>query len=523
MATLEESPTSVEVPDRPEQDWLHPTTTDWYYLGFALSMILVFTNLIPAVGVLAWMVVFVPGWIQLRDGRVYYVIGIKLRSVWIDRVLKGNLWEAYPEHPRRARLLRAPPPNERLAINVVQVDDYDEIALIYNRRAKTDTILIGGLGSDIAANPIVVQRMFNDRFAEGLKRIATVRSHDIMLTLINSRRPANVREAMDIYGANMHPAFLPHEPEGEPPWPAEEGMTEAEYAEFLAEQEADANIAAVLEECLFMARDDSNKNTMVMAITVRREALLHKLAGKGKSLADDDDERLLAAEIAKVSVEVLTNCGVEGAHVYSFEEVHEHLRYAWDVQQDDLYAGWKADNGGDREDPKFQYFHWPQDHIRATKGKSELDGSHHAVLRIEGSPKFAEPDTFRQLYAIDAPNVTVAHVGKTVRSSREVQGLEVAKPTLEVVSEKLGIIQETQRSLDRQARRAARLQTAYQARYTEYGNVIIVVSSTTGRQLERDVESALRSINRIDGVEVSRIEMSFLQVPWVFTAHGAPV
>jgi hypothetical protein len=510
---FDEGSTEIEIPDRLEQDWLHPSTTDWYYLGVSACWFLLLIAVFQEVGIGIWILVFLAGWIQHKDGRGYFILGIMACNIWIDGVLKGVLWEVDPDRPRFAKLFRAPPPNDRLAINIV-----DELALIYNKKAKTDTIIIGGTGSDIAAHGIAAQRLINDRIAEAIKRIASVKNFEVMVTMMNIRRPSNVREVLEVYSTNLHPDFLPHDPESNP-WLAVENLSEEEEAE----RTGDSNIATVMEELLTMARDETNKNTMAVAITIRRDDLLHKLAKKSQSMASSEDERYLIQEIAQVAIDSLMLCGVEDPHAYSLEEMHEHLRYVWDVKQDDVYASWQAENGGNRKDPKFKHFHWPQRFITTGKSSCNIDGSHHVVLRIDECPKTAEPDTFRPLFAIPVPNITVSLVGKTVRSNREVRVLDLATPSIDTFRDSLGVTHDTQKALDRSERMQARLETAYRSRYTQFYNIVLVVSGTDPRQLEREVEETIRSIHAIDGVRVKRVEGSFLQVPWVFAAHGAPV
>jgi hypothetical protein len=500
------------VPDRPEQQWVHPSSADWYYIFVGFCTMLLCYVMVGSIGLLSFFGLLI-GYIQGRDGRMYYVLlVVRPRNFWIDKIQKSVLWEAEPEKPRLARLTRPMPPNGRVAINYLPfVRDKVEttLAIVYNEYDKTDTIIIGGEGSDIAGMSIPEQANVLDRVADGIKRLAGLKGMDIMVSFQNSRRPPNVREMFEIYANNIHPDFLIEE--------RRNGPYDNEDL-----RRGDANIAKVLEECLYVGRDLSSKSIMTMSVTITRDEAINKFVKKG-SLADDPSKRWLVTQFARLAEDQMTICGVDDAHAYTLEEMHEHIRYTWDVKQDDVYAGWKAENQGDLSDPRWTYFHWPQEYIHAGKDYCCMDGCWHAVLTVEESPSEARPDTFRPLYFLNVPNVTVSVVGKTVKAKREVRSLEAASTFMEEGKNVLGVVGETQASLERSDRTKARLQSVYHARYSQHYNIAVIVSATSKEALMDDVDQAVREVNANDGFQIVQRTGSFVQVPWVFSAHGCPM
>jgi hypothetical protein len=503
----------IRHPEKLEQDWLYPSDTDYVFLGVFLPLAFMTLALFQGLGLLIVGVAFVGCWFQLLNGRVYYVLGgIKPRNFWNDRILRHNLWEAEPKHPLLARLLRPPPPNARLAIN--QVGD---LGLIYNNSAKTDTLLVGGLGSDIYAHNIHAQARIIERVGDSIKRIASFKKYEVIVGFVNMRRPSVVREMLSIYDDHIHPAFLPRDPVINP-WPPEEDPEE---------ERGDQNIAKVMEDVLFIERDVNSRTTMLVTITIRRDAFLRKAARKGGSMAEDAEERSLIEEIAEVAEDALANCEIADPHAFSVMETHEHLRYVWDIHQDDEYAGWKDEVGADPEHPEHEYFvkffHWPKQFIRAFRTYCDLDGSLHAILRVVENPDEADPMSFLEMFAIDVPNVTVALVGKTVKSRRTVRFMERSSRIESVFKDMTGIADDTQAAIEREERTQTKLETAHRSRFTQLFNIVVVVSATNKSDLNNYVKVATRQIHAIDGVYAKRVKGSFLQVPWLLTAHGAPV
>jgi len=549
-----EETTAVDIPDRREQDLLHVSLTDMVYLITVLVIALT-VGFILGKGVFGLVVLVAgAGWVQIGYGRVYFVLFvIKPSSFRIDYLQKGNVWESNPKHPLLARYLRAPPSTRHLAINGV-----GDLAVVYNTRNKTDTIIVAGKGSDIAAMGLPVQREIHDRVTEVVKRLASGRDLQVTISLLYSRRPQNVLEVLDQYDATMHPDFVPPDPDLEiHGLTAEEidlsGMDERrakaaidlcndqeQLTQLLRKEEAglnrdgvkqyieecldelvcSANVATITNELLEFARTDSAIPTMAVAITIRRDTILHKLAVKGESLADEESEDPLVIQIAQAAVDGLANCGVEQPYAYNLEDMHAHLRLGWDVTQDAAYAEWLASADGNYSDPRWEHFHGPQECIRILKRRRkravcQTDGSYHAILMATGFPPEAEPHTLRPLFAIDVPHVAVTVTGPVFGSGREVLALDMANPTTDVFRESLGMVYETQRALDRYERRQSRLESVYRARYAYRFNVVFVVSSTSPVQLERDVEEAIRSIQAVDNMRIKRINESYLLYPWL--------
>jgi hypothetical protein len=557
--------TAVDIPDRREQDIIHPTPTDGYYIFSVVCVIVLLRveHLVPTLAVIGLALMLIVGWYQTTYGRLYFYLGfVKPNNFLIMRLQKGIVWEAESTSRIRARL-RAPPITERLEINGI-----DKLAVAYNRRDKTDTIIVSGLGSDAAALVLPLQKAVDNRVSEVMKRIASGRDLQIRLSFMTSSRPQNVLEVIDKFDRTLHPDFVRKAAEDAVVVKADEYdvddlnensikdvvelFEDDEQLKILLEREDSGhkrravkaaisdriddlafrhNIMEVTDELLDWANYDTSMTRMALAITIRRDNILSKMSVKGESLADDESEDPLILQIAQAAVDGLASCGVYEPHYYSVGEMHAHFRYAWDVQQNSSYNLWLAEHKDDEDytDEEWNFLQWPQNSIAVKKKRRNravcvTDDSVHAVLLVSNLPKEAEPHTFRPLYSIDVPNITVCNTGLVVGSGREVRSLDIASAASDPIRESLGIVYQTQQSLDRTQRRQESLEAAYRARYTYRFNMVFVISSSSTFELERDVEEALRSIYAIDGVRVDRVNESYMLYPWMVRGTtGIPV
>jgi hypothetical protein len=184
-------------PDKVEQDWLYPSDTDYVFLGVFLCVFSALIFTLGGTGLFISGALFVACWWQLLNGRIYYTAGILFRNFWNDVVLRHNVWKAGAT--LLTNFLRPPPSNRRLAINIV-----GRLALIYNKRDRTDTLLVGGLGSDNTSYDINVQARIIQRVGEAIKRIASVKNYEVVVGFINMRRSTDYRRILEVYAEHVH-------------------------------------------------------------------------------------------------------------------------------------------------------------------------------------------------------------------------------------------------------------------------------------------------------------------------------
>jgi hypothetical protein len=566
LAANDES-TAVDIPDRREQDLIHPTPTDIYYLFSVLFVLLAMLvhHFLPTLLSILIAILLSVGWAQTTYGRLYFYLGfVKPSNFLIDHFHKGIVWEAVPSSRLKARL-RAPPITENLEINGI-----DDLAVAYNRKEKADTIIVGGLGSDVAAMVLPLQKAVDDRVTEVLKRIASGRDLQIQLSFLTSSRPQSALDVVEKFDTTLHPDFVRQELTNKAALgltaaevnlndlPEErirsivDGFNDIDQLEVLLGREKDlhnnspaisiiqqriddlvfkGNIMQVTDELLEWASTSTSRTRMALAITIRRDHILNKMAVKGESLAEDESEDPIILQIAQAAVDGIASCGVQEPHYYGVAEMHSHFRYAWDVEPDSSYHEWLIEHRQDVDysSEEWNYLQWPQDAIGVKKNRRKrsvcfTDDCVHAVLLATNFPKEAEPHTFRPLYTIDVPNITVCTTGLVIGSGREVRSLDFTSAAADPIRESLGVVYQTQQSLERSQRRQERLEAAYRARYAFRFNMVFVISATNSWELERYVEETIRSIHTIDEVRVNRVKESFMLYPWMVRGTtGIPV
>lgn len=590
---------TIDFPDKLEQ-YFRPSREDKKYLRAIALLTLLAVELKGELGLIAVVVVSGLGYIQLADGRVWYVLFVVLpRGWWTTNVQDGYFFRNHSPDGWLARVrswftTRVRSPTEDVEIHSINT----ELATAYQGDDDTDTILIEGDGSDTAMTHLASQLQDNQQLSNMTKRLALVKDLEIGLKWIRSYRPSDVREAINILLENLHPAVLPP-PQSEngtqPPhynseWAVdvedilepssnsgagtEEGEpvrtpTLAQFSSLTSEQRDEVllvmptleelagmtpderdrvcyeNVSRNYEELLHLVLDESSKATTALAITIKRDPSLakefkdqarsHDARGLAKvfgkllrhvfrrrqSMAEDKDERLIVEEIVRVAIEGLELAGVQNPRAMDVRRMHEHFRYAWDVQQDDAYARWAAHNP-DLTIPENGRFQWAQDHVRTKDGVLDIDGNYIAVIRATGTPGEADPYTFRSLFAIDVPNLTVATTTLTGASDREVDLMELRIAGREAIKEDAGVWYQKQKTLEREERAQHSLETAYSAKYRVRMNIVFVVLAKDPRLLKKYVKKTVREIHAVDGMRTKRITNPFLLVHWFWAANGIP-
>jgi len=321
-------------------------------------------------------------------------------------------------------------------------------------------------------------------------------------------------------------------------------MPTLEELEGLTQEERDAicyrNVGLNYEKLLHNVLDNDSMATAALAITIKRDPNLAKQfkdqakapGGKGigkllrrffkktfenKSMAEDEEERLVVEELVKVAVEGLELAGVENPVPMDLRRMHAHFRYAFDVQQDDAYARWAAQSP-DLTDRRFL----PESHVRAQNGVLDIDNNYAAIVRVTGNPKTADPFTFRPLFAIDVPNLTVSTVSRVGASNQEVDLLEAQVAGREALNEEVGVWHKKQKRLEKEERTRHSLETVYAAKFRVRMNTVLVVLATDRKLLNYYLEKVNREINAIDGMRAKRIKNPYLLVHWFWTANGVP-
>lgn len=446
-------------------------------------------------------VVFILSWlIALDNGRVYQVFGVW----WKTRALKarrGIIWQAKEGKSKRsASLLRD------LEIHFIR-SPVDGVPLIHNTRKREDAIVIIGDGARWVSENVANQAAFNRRLARIISSSAAgapgVRTGVSQMFV---RRPPNMFSLASAYGQSVHPKVIEVPTEGDP---REIARYQFLHDTFLNQFELVSQYA--------------NSILMGLVITIRTEGALDRAAReesrrrrrrqRGKvededvaqaRLSENDVRRLAITQIAESVISELTEAGVDNPRLMTPIELRAFLRGGWDIvnigqfQEDCLLD---TDAVLDPDDTR----HWPAQQIRATHRSLEIDGSHHAVIRLRRYPSTEVlPVDFRELRTVGARWITITLLGMTTRSSPEYQALDRMIPFYEDLRQIFGSSYEGPKVRRRKERLRERQEQISRSVFKVDASWLIVVSAATADDLEFEVQQVEKKCKAM-GLDPKRV------------------
>lgn len=475
MSDVDDSTMRTVVPPKTTVNFLGLTFPDGHFilvlvmLSFMVGVVYgwLFLLLSVALGViLMW---------RLDYGRVYYVFGQWLRSLWIRYRRRGVIWQASSSRPsvqtrgqarRPVRRKRLMAPSRVIPLQVVNLGD--QIGVIYNYYTNSDAIVVTGDGAPVSSGDFAAQQAFVRQLAEAIKRIAAQQGYSVGVSYVFRRRPANTASALRMLSANIHPDVAL--PEAVAMGTPKDQWSDDDYRS-LAQQ-------YLIQEAFDEAFKAGGDVVMALTISIKREGDVVG-AVKGRSITVSDVNRLAVKRIADSAIIELNRCGVKGAAVLDRDGVLAFLRGSWDVSKvAEFYDYMERRKAGFDESPPS---HWPRSRIGALGEYLVTDDTIHATFMTRACPpQSSAPNWFGQLHVIDAPFLSIAFDGEAVTSTAEQFVLNKVIPNYQAAKQVAGVQYQSTKSRKREESLTAREQTITESAYKQDGVILVVISAPFG-------------------------------------------
>lgn len=498
LEVLERVP-ETDIPERLRVVFFPFTRADWFSTVAAVMLLPIVDPLFGRLAALGVIVTWVL-WMWVHPyGRSYELIGQWFVNRWIRWVKKGVILSSSPSGNRLARLWKHQPP---IPLGIQGIGD---IGVLHNSRDGTDSIVVTGTGSGLASLPLVVQYQILERFAEGIRKLSSLERGTVGLSFVFRRGPADLERIESIYEGILHPAV--RRPKGEAASNGSRTPTDIR----------NHRLSEITVETMGKIRQYTGDVTMAVVLTVPQQEPLRKVRssrkrGKGENLAPEALRRLVINKLGRMAVEVLTSCNIDDPKVLDVREAHKFLHDVWeaDVDRSNDYRRWLA--ASTIPEIGQSLLHSPRE-IVVSRDHSTTDGTHHAAVRITGSPPKESDDFFPQLHSADVPWLTVALLGRVTKSNREYAVLDRLIPMrYEFREQVLGIRHEGPKARKKTDDIAKRQQLIFESRVSEQYNLLVVVSNTDQEDLQDGVEEVLR-VARTMGLDAELVEGECRQVP----------
>jgi hypothetical protein len=494
---------TTKIPDRLQRRFWDFSERSDRIVNWALVPLIVFAFLVDSLYGLGVAAFWAALMFQFDDGRVYHLFGQWVRGL----TMRTRVWEARPARKTRWALPRASP--VRFAINAIGTT-----ALLHDERQRTDTIIVDTKGSGITSLGISAMYRTLDSLADVIKKVASLKNYSVGISFVYRERPTDAEEMDQNYLRGMHQVST---------WAYKHPVeAKALLVETQDLPDSDRNLidsGLHAREVRDSVMEPSSKATMAMVLTIQREGHLMALSkGKRDSLAEDDFDRLQVTEIGKLVVNGLRGIGVSEPHVLDIAGIHAFLFGATntDPKLSAEYYKWLA--SADEKDIRKSRAHQPQQYIDVFKHYCVIDGIFHTTLRLTGNPSPETDDFFHQLHGVEARWPSVALVGKTVKSDREVWWLNrFINIRNEILYGRLGMSHEGPKTRDRSVELVDRQEEIYRAHFKQDYIILVAVSATSKRELDREAEHVIQKMNYMGG-SGRRIRGKVRQLPYLWAA-----
>jgi hypothetical protein len=499
---IEMEDTDEVIPDSTDLGFFPLTTSDWW-VSLAIG----------AIGVIGWartnILMLIPVmivWLLLmarRDsGRVYFLIVAGAKGIWRMRVKKGVVWvptvvgngrqtsepaagEGAEADRWRKKLRRQPSettviPFATTSVPVSGDEEAANIGILHDTREHTDSIVIVAEGSAIAGMSLLDQRQAHRRIAETIKQAVTLqRGYRVGISFIFSRRPFDGFALSAEMDQLLHPDVAV--PDGlEVP---EDELTPSQRRALLVS----ANMHAVQA----IPTQYGCEVWMAVIVTIRREGVLAR-AQASRSINPQYAGKLPINKMAQAVMGGLAEGGVNNPRALDRGELHTFVRGAWDlVTLDEYYE--QVHQDPTLPDEENFVGHWPSKEMRVTHRYSVTDGTYSAVLRIKGVPGKVWQGFFRELSGgLKVPYFSIAHIGDSVRSDKQVFWMERGVAILDTVAELMGKDRQTRKSQERDRRANDRLDELFNAGFSQNSIHLITVHAGSAQELEEYIDQVVQ-------------------------------
>lgn len=530
MRSTTQEVTVLTGPDGLAYRLLSFSSTDWgafaifASLGMYLWVNLAFPGLVIAVLFVGYMM-----W-PLAWSRRYYAWGEAIYSQWIRIVHQGILWESGDEYAINAStrrwwrklLSRA---FSRVAVFALLVDELFDYGLIHNLLDTTDSLVIRGDGSSIAAEEPQRQYDLQEMLAEELRRIAGYQKLTATVGFTLRRRPTSQLMFDANQDSHAHPDVVIPEAIVKA---HETGKTVDElYAagEITRQELRDYRLHVIdVAQARSSFMDEGCSVDMVAVITIKRSSRLAMAARSGgKPLEANELRRERIVQLANSMLDALGRAGVGNPIILNPDQCRDYLRSAWDVNSLPEYYGQRVAAESQSQLPiqhreevsssrsKLRFWarpkavaesvplYHPQHSIQVNDNICVMDDTGHAVVRLTKLPAKIYPWTMHDLFThSDVRWISRTLASETTTGTREYLGLtwlsKIQDDVMSVVPGLWGKKTELKRErLDAQTSRIAN------EGHIEYFNCFVAVANSDPELLELDVEEVLRAVNNIGG------------------------
>jgi hypothetical protein len=441
----------------------------------------------------------------LAWSRRYYAWGEKVYDAWIKLVDQATLWES--DEVRREshrvwwrRLLRA------LIMRAhpfpLRVDTLFDYGLIHNVRSGTDSLVITGDGSRIAAMDPDEQSDHQEIIADEIRRIAGYKGITATVSMVLRRRPSN--PVLFDQNQDRH-AFPDHVmPEALVAMARTNKSADELYAdgEITREQLRDYRLHRInVAQNRASYETDGSSVDMAMVITIKRSARLIRADKRkhGKPLEAAEVRRERLVQLAESMGDALVRASVANPHVLNAEECADYLRSAWDVADlSDYYRARLRPQDNATSDAVSLY--QPQHAIYAKNGVCVMDRTGHAVVRITKLPKQIPPNMMPRLFTDSGVRwVTRTMVGETTTGNSEYYGFTWLGFILEDILDALGLHRTGRKTQRRKETLDSNASQIDEQAHIEYFNGYLATAGVDEVQLNLDVEELIRTVANIGG------------------------
>jgi len=488
-----------ELPGRTTSNFLPFTRTDWWFNGAAAAVAIIAANTTNALGFFAVIAVWSFLMWKNENCRNYMTVPLMVRG------LKRNVWapgDATVRNRAERKRGRRKADDDKSVIPFVVTSVPSDlgggtIGIMHRKQAHTDSFVVTGGGSKIAAVGLRGQKAFYDSMVEMTRRlVGSNRGYSVGVSFVFRRDPLNTHALTRDLAEYLHPDAMYPEALTIP----EEEWTDDQYRWFVIGN----NLRELRDEVLPRFTQEV---WMATVVTIRRTGVLAKAKG---SINSKYVGRLPINRMAKTVVTGLRAAGVTGVKVLDLADTHRFVRGAWDTETiDEFYALMESDPEAASRDGFRE--HWPSRQMEVRKGLSITDGTITTVLRVTATRQEVLPSFYREFLGSlpDVPHFAASLVGEAVRAKLELAGLERVTTIMEALGQRLGLTK-TLSAQAREERLNKRKRDVFESEFSQSFSLLVALNAASEDELNDYIEK-IQTLATTMSMDTSRVNMPALQ------------
>jgi hypothetical protein len=505
-------PEMEELPGRTSSSFLPLTRNDrWFSLAMLAFAVIVakHTNVIGFFTmIVAWSLLLLKG----ESCRYYMTVPLWFKG------LKHNVWapgDATLRNRAERKRVRRKSEDDKTVIPFVVTSVPSDlgggtIGIMHRKQQHTDSFVVTGGGSKIAALSLLGQQAFYDHLVEMIRKlVSSNRGYSVGVSFVFRRDPHDAFAFASDQAEYLHPDAMYPEALTIP----EDEWTDEQYRWFVIGN----NQRELREEVI---PQFTQEVWMAMVVTIKRTGVLARAKG---SINSKYVGRLPINRMAKTVITGLNSAGAQGVKVLELSELHRFVRGSWDTQTiDQFYA--LLDNDPEAASRDGFREHWPSKQMEASNGLSITDGTHTTVLRVTNTRKEVLPSFFREFIGsmVEVPHFSFALVGEAVQAKLELAGLERLTSIVDAVGIRLGLTK-TLSGQAREERWNKRKRDVFESEFSQSFSLLIALNGGSEDELNEHIETT-QTLATTKSMETSRVFMPALQYPAKWSATtGIPM